>query len=281
MSSGNNGKTQERSTDTVAGTCTQAGVSGAAECCGEFTACGSIGAERAPASEADLRGLELEPHGPLVGPGPGATEQVRLGDVVVEVASAGGLDCFVSAQQAGATGRVIGLRTSARHLAVARENALLWSARAALPEIEFRLMDGPDLPVKSGEANAVISFGGLSGAADPGHMWREMYRVLAPAGRISVSELALLNPSLPPDAHTPLSRVVGDVSSLRRVDEVYQLAMDAGFSDIRLNPRPEGVDAIGDRQPHAMGAVQVVLPDGRRLRDYITLLEVQGVKWPT
>jgi hypothetical protein len=74
---------------------------------------------------------------------------------------------------------------------------------------------------------------------------------------------------------------VGDVSSLRRVDEVYQLAMDTGISDIRLNPRPEGVDAIAARHPHAMGAVQAVLPEGRRLRDYVTLLDVQGVKWPT
>src|SRR5262252_10995266 len=92
-------------------------------------------ARRMGYSEAELAAV---PEGANLGLGcgnPQAIAAMQPGEVVVDLGSGAGFDCFLAAQQVGVTGCVIGVDMTHEMLEKARDNA----ARAGIANVEFRL----------------------------------------------------------------------------------------------------------------------------------------------
>src|SRR4029434_9929221 len=84
---------------------------------------------------------------------PVAIASLRPGDIVVDLGSGAGFDCFLAAQAVGATGKVIGVDMTPAMLAKAREHA----RTSHFTNVEFRLGEIEHLPVADQSVDVIIS----------------------------------------------------------------------------------------------------------------------------
>jgi SAM-dependent methyltransferase len=151
-------------------------ATGSAGCCGPTTA--SQAASRSMGySEAALASL---PEGADLGLGcsnPQALASMRPGEVVVDLGSSSGIDCFLAAQQVGSAGRVIGVDMTHEMLAKSRANA----ERVGVTNVEFRLGEIEHLPIADNTADVVISNCVINLVPDKEQVYRKTFRVPLPS----------------------------------------------------------------------------------------------------
>jgi SAM-dependent methyltransferase len=105
---------------------------------------------------ATLPDTQAVPEGANLGLGcgnPVAIASLRPGDVVVDLGSGAGFDCFLAAPAVGATGKVIGIDMTPAMLSKARENA----TTGHFTNVEFRLGEIEHLPVADESVDVIIS----------------------------------------------------------------------------------------------------------------------------
>jgi len=110
---------------------------------------------------------------------------IAEGDTVVDLGSGGGIDVFLAARKAGATGRVIGVDMTPEMLSRAEANV----ARLGLDTVEFRQGLIEQIPVEDGTVDVVISNCVINLAPDKGAVFSEIFRVLRSGGRLVVSDI--------------------------------------------------------------------------------------------
>jgi SAM-dependent methyltransferase len=114
---------------------------------------------------------------------------IKEGNTIVDLGSGAGLDCFLAARKVGKTGKVIGIDVSEEMLKKATANA----AKYGYTNVEFRLGDIENMPVKNNVADIIISNCVLSLAVDKAVAFKEAYRVLKSGGKMYVSDIVLLD----------------------------------------------------------------------------------------
>ncbi len=160
---------------------------------------------------------------------PTATAHLRPGEVVVDLGSGGGLDVFLAARKVGPAGRAIGIDMTPGMVARARANA----AAQGFTNVEFLLAEIDRVPLPDATADCVVSNCVINLAADKHAVFREMYRVLKPGGRVAVSDIALKKP-LPPEVGADLMAYVGCVAGAIPVEEYVAGLTAAGFAAVRV-----------------------------------------------
>lgn len=201
-------------------------------CCGGASCCGPTTSSADVLADYDARDLSAIPADADLGLGCGnplALESVRPGEVVVDLGSGGGIDCFLAAKRVGSEGRVIGVDMTPEMIALARRNA----ARSGADNVEFRLGEIEALPVQDGTADLVISNCVINLVPDKTKAFAEALRILKPGGRISVSDIVTTAP-LPDAARRSVGAYVACLGGAMVLDEYLAAARKAGFEDVRV-----------------------------------------------
>ena len=151
--------------------------------------------------------------------------QVREGETVLDLGSGGGVDVFRASKLVGEQGKVIGLDATPEMIFRARETAKKYGYQ----NVEFRLGEIEHMPIEGNSVDLVISNCVLNLVPDKQSAFREIYRVLKPGGRISVSDMVATQEGrreVKPEEWA--SCIAGAVSP----QEYRSLLAEAGFMDI-------------------------------------------------
>ncbi len=246
-------------------------------CCGPATFTPQQLAEAIGYAQADLVATPDNANMGLSCGNPTAIASLELGEVVIDLGSGGGFDCFVAGPKVGASGRVIGVDMTPEMLTKARANIAEYTKHSGLQNVEFRLGEIEHLPVADASADVVISNCVLNLSPDKAGVWGEIARVLKPGGRVAVSDLALLRP-LPPSVLSDVEALVGCVAGAVLVSETREQMQTAGFREIVLTSKPHYIDAMTDWQDPLYQKIIAALPAGTKPSDFITSLDISAKK---
>jgi len=224
---------------------------GASSCCAPAASacCGSKPVADTKSLEMGYSEAELAavPEGANLGLGcgnPQAVASMRPGEVVVDLGSGAGFDCFLAGRQVGPEGRVIGVDMTHEMLAKARTNA----AKVGAANVEFRLGEIEHLPIADAEADVVISNCVVNLVPDKAQVFREAFRVLKPGGRVAISDVVNIAP-LPEDLQADPALLCGCVSGAVPAERVEALLLEAGFIDVSIAIKPESREIVADWVP--------------------------------
>ena len=125
---------------------------------------------------------------------PVRTAELKEGEVVLDLGCGAGLDCFLAATKVGRRGRAVGVDMTPEMLAEARSIA----KKHRIRNVEFRLGEIENLPAADNFADVCISNCVINLSPDKARVYREIFRILKPGGRISICDI-IIKKSLPDD----------------------------------------------------------------------------------
>jgi len=256
-------------------------ATGQGSCCGGGGCCGQPDPVRlAEAVGYDAESLANLPDGANMGlscGNPVAIAALQEGQTVLDLGSGGGFDVFQAGEKVKASGRVIGVDMTPEMLAKARKNIEQYLQRTGLNNVEFRLGEIEHLPVPDANVDVVLSNCVINLSPDKPQVWREVFRVLKPGGKVSVSDLALLKP-LPDNIQEMAAALVGCVAGAALVEETRGMLEEAGFTSIVLTPRPDYVRSMQDWNDPLYREIAETLPKGEEMADYVVSLDIEARK---
>ena len=155
--------------------------------------------------------------------------KIRKGDVVIDLGSGAGNDCFIARHETGETGKVIGVDFTPAMIEKARANA----DSLEYNNVEFRLGDIEKLPVTANKADVVVSNCVLNLVPDKEQAFCEIYRVLKPGGHFSISDIVLTG-ELPPRIREAAEMYAGCVSGAISKEEYLGMITTKGFKNVTI-----------------------------------------------
>jgi arsenite methyltransferase len=155
--------------------------------------------------------------------------QIKKGDVVIDLGSGAGNDCFIARAETGETGKVIGIDFTPAMINKARVNA----EKLNFHNVEFRQGDIEKMPVTANVADVIVSNCVLNLVPNKYGVFQEIYRVLKPGGHFSISDIVLVG-DLPPKIQKAAEMYSGCVAGAIQKSEYLDLIRATGFQQVTL-----------------------------------------------
>lgn len=215
-----------------------------AGCCAPTVEINALHSTRFGYSEGDINAV---PAGADMGLGcgnPHAIASLKPGEVVLDLGSGGGFDCFLAARQIGADGRVIGVDMTPAMISKARANA----EQGGYSNVEFRLGEIEHLPLADASVDVIISNCVINLSPDKAQVFRDAFRVLKPGGRLAISDV-VASTELPAHIRNDMTLFSGCMAGASVVNELEGFLAAAGFVDIRIAPKDASREFIKDWAP--------------------------------
>lgn len=251
-------------------------------CCGPLSSCCGGGRATDVAlgvgySDAELATL---PEGTNLGlscGNPTALAELQPGEVVLDLGSGAGLDAFLAAQRVGPEGQVHGVDMTREMIAKARHNAAAFRRRTGLENVTFHHGQIEAIPLPDQSVDVVLSNCVLNLSPDQAQVWREIGRVLKPGGRVSISDMVLLQ-ALPEAVRQNVEALVGCVAGAALQEDVARMMAEAGLVDIQLIPKPGAVEAMLPSDDPLARTLRGLLPEGVQPSDLVASMILSARK---
>lgn len=192
---------------------------------------------------------------------PQAIAALKTGEVVLDLGSGGGFDCFLASQQIGDSGQVIGVDMTPEMISKARANA----TKGGYRNVEFRLGEIEHLPVADDTVDVIISNCVINLSPDKVQVFRDAFRVLKRGGRLAISDI-VATAELPEEARRDLALYTGCMSGASLISELESMMHAAGFERISILPKDASREFIRDWAP------------GRKIEDFVVSANIEAIK---
>jgi len=192
---------------------------------------------------------------------PQAIASLQPGEVVLDLGSGGGFDCFLAARAVGDKGVVIGVDMTAEMIGKSRRNA----EQAGFGNVEFRLGELENLPVADGIIDVIISNCVINLSPEKERVFSEAFRVLKPGGRLAISDV-VATAELPEALKNDMAFHTGCIAGASSIQALEAMLHRTGFKDIRIKPKAESRAFIRDWMP------------GSTIEDYVVSATIEAVK---
>ena len=170
---------------------------------------------------------------------PTAVAELHEGERVLDLGSGGGIDVLLSARRVGPTGRAYGLDMTEEMLALALAN----QKKAGATNVEFLKGTIEAIPLPANTIDVVISNCVINLSTDKPAVFAETFRVLAPGGRIGVSDV-VADDALTPEQRAERGDFVGCIAGALSFTE-YRAGLEAaGFTGIEITPTHSVADGM-------------------------------------
>jgi SAM-dependent methyltransferase len=223
--------------------------------------------------------IQSAPEGANLGLGcgnPVALASLKEGDIVLDLGSGAGFDCFLAANRVGKTGKVIGIDMTPEMVEKARENA----RKGGYENVEFRLGEIENLPVANNHVDAIISNCVINLSPDKDRVFQEAFRVLKPGGRLMVSDMVLIS-ELPDSIKNSVAAYIGCLAGAVMQDEYVEAIKAAGFKQVRIIDEASLATDYTPKDPIVQALVNdsgISRADLKKLGSSIKSVKVHAVK---
>lgn len=181
--------------------------------------------------------------------------KIKKGNVVIDLGSGAGNDCFIARAETGETGKVIGIDFTPAMIEKARNNA----DKLGFHNVEFRQGDIEKMPVTANIADVVVSNCVLNLVPDKDAVFKDIYRVLKPGGHFSISDVVLVG-SLPNALRKDAEMYAGCVAGAIQKEVYLELIHNNGFKNVTIQKEKA-----------------IIIPDDI-LSNYLSTSEIQSFK---
>ncbi len=206
------------------------------------------------------------------------------GETIVEIGCGHGLQSIEMAKLVGPRGRLVSIDSSPDAITAARRNA----ADAGIKNIEFHLCRVDSVPLPPGLADWIISEGVFCPSSGKMAVFREMFRVLAPGGRILIHDIAIRK-LLPPEIADSIAAFTFGLAGAIELSSYRKLMNSTGFDrcEITESPSNSHVERFWDSAvPNPSRQVQAVtssaplphLTGQHWLHEYVAGIRLQARK---
>ncbi|MCL6471361.1 MAG: arsenite methyltransferase [Firmicutes bacterium] len=224
--------------------------------------------------------LDRVPAGANLGLGcgnPVALASLKEGEVVLDLGSGPGLDCFLAANKVGAKGKVIGIDMTPEMIERAKNNA----KNGSYENVEFRLGEIENLPVADNSIDVIISNCVINLSPDKEKVFQEAFRVLKPGGRFMISDL-VLSKELPSAITQSIEAYIGCISGALLKETFIETVKTAGFQDVMIideTPFPVELMASDPTVKSIINDLKMPLKEVIRITNNAILsIKIYGVK---
>ncbi|MFH1473836.1 MAG: arsenite methyltransferase [Candidatus Aenigmatarchaeota archaeon] len=156
---------------------------------------------------------------------PTALGEIKKGDIVLDLGSGAGLDCFIAAKKVGSSGRIIGIDMTEKMIEMSRRNA----EKYGFKNVEFRLGEIENLPIDDSSVDVIISNCVINLSPDKSKVFKEAFRVLRKGGKLFVSDIVLLE-ALKEEQKNDIDLLTSCVAGALMRDDYIKKIKEAGFN---------------------------------------------------
>jgi ubiquinone/menaquinone biosynthesis C-methylase UbiE len=226
--------------------------------------------------------LDEIPEGANLGLGcgnPTALASLKLGEIVLDLGSGAGFDCFLAAARVGREGKVIGVDMTPEMIKKARENA----SNGGYTNVEFKLGDIEEIPVADDSIDVVISNCVINLAPSKDKVFKEIFRILKNGGRFIISDMVLLK-AIPDEIKASAEAYVGCISGAILKKDYLDTIKNLGFADIEIMEEtnypfelivamvsPDEITAI-------LKDMELSMEEAKEMAESVISIEVRGIK---
>jgi SAM-dependent methyltransferase len=160
---------------------------------------------------------------------PLAFADMEEGMTVLDLGSGAGIDVFLAAKKVGPTGKAIGLDMTNEMLKLARKNKL----KLGIENAHFYKGEIEDMPIESNSIDRIISNCVINLVPDKTKAFSEMYRVLKPGGKFTISDIVSIG-KIPSLVRKSLELWAGCVAGALDKEEYLGIVSQAGFKNLTI-----------------------------------------------
>ncbi|MFA4880255.1 MAG: arsenite methyltransferase [Candidatus Doudnabacteria bacterium] len=185
---------------------------------------------------------------------PVAFGKIKAGDIVLDLGSGAGIDCFLAAKKVGSTGKVIGIDMTREMVEKAKDNA----EKQGIKNVKFILGEIEDLPLKDNLVDIIITNCVVNLTPNKTKAFQEAYRVLKPGGKIYLSDIVLLK-ELSEEQKNNKDLLSGCVAGALLKEDYLNKIKNAGFKARILHENKK----IGKEQYHGIALENLMVELGK------------------